>query len=145
MDEAQSNLLLRRSVLLKVVVTPRWKEEVERQLKDQMSQHDGQLQQLEMQGQRAISELQKQQSPQATQQVESINSQVNQKRTELQERKNQFLQQLEQVQQLSMEQEVAQGQIDSFFRVGVGDNLVKKMNVEILVRDGVVEEIRGEL
>lgn len=145
MDEAQSNLLLRRSVLLKVVVTPRWKEEVERQLKTQMSQHDSQLQQIEMQGQRAIAELQKQQSPQASQQVESINSQVNQKRTELQERKNQFLQQLEQVQQLSMEQEVAQGQIDSFFRVSVGDNLVKKMNVEILVRDGVVEEIRGEL
>lgn len=145
MDEAQSNLLLRRSVLLKVVVTPRWKEEVERQLKTQMSQHDSQLQQVEMQGQRAISELQKQQSPQATQQIESINSQVNQKRTELQERKNQFLQQLEQVQQLSMEQEVAQGQIDSFFHVSVGDNLVKKMNVEILVRDGVVEEIRGEL
>jgi Skp family chaperone for outer membrane proteins len=145
MDEAQSNLLLRRSVLLKVVVTPRWKEEVERQLKTQMSQHDSQLQQVEMQGQRAISELQKQQSPQATQQIESINSQVNQKRTELQERKNQFLQQLEQVQQLSMEQEVAQGQIDSFFHVSVGDNLVKKMNVEILVRDGVVQEIRGEL
>ncbi|MFP4008548.1 MAG: YlqD family protein [Spirulinaceae cyanobacterium] len=145
MDEVQSNLLLRRSVLLKVVVTPRWKEEVERQLKTQMSQHDSQLQQIEMQGQRAIAELQKQQSPQATQQIDSINSQVNQKRTELQERKNQFLQQLEQVQQLSMEQEVAQGQIDSFFRVSVGDNLVKKMNVEILVRDGVVEEIRGEL
>lgn len=145
MDEAQSNLLLRRSVLLKVVVTPRWKEEVERQLKTQMSQNDSQLQQLEMQGQRAIAELQKQQSSQATQQIESVNSQMNQKRSELQERKNQFLQQLEQVQQLSMEQEVAQGQIDSFFRVSVGDNLVKKMNVEILVRDGVVEEIRGEL
>jgi t-SNARE complex subunit (syntaxin) len=114
MDEAKSQLLLRRSVLLKVVVTPRWKEEVERQLKTQMSQLDSQLQQLDMQGQRAIAEIQKQQTPQATQQIEGISSQVNQKQAELQERKNQFLQQLEQVQQLSMEQEVPQGQIDSF-------------------------------
>ncbi|MGK7936933.1 MAG: YlqD family protein, partial [Xenococcaceae cyanobacterium] len=26
-----------------------------------------------------------------------------------------------------------------------GDNLVKKLNVEVVIRDGVVEEIRGEL
>ncbi|MCG8367125.1 MAG: YlqD family protein, partial [Pseudanabaenales cyanobacterium] len=32
-----------------------------------------------------------------------------------------------------------------FFQVAVGDNLIRKMQVEILVRDGVVEEIRGEL
>ncbi|MBE9116423.1 YlqD family protein [Lusitaniella coriacea LEGE 07157] len=145
MDEAQSNLLLKRPVVLKVVVTPRWKEEVQRQLQTQMNQIDSQLQQLDMQGQRAIAEIQKQNPPQSSQQIESVNTQVNQKRSELLEQKNQFLQQLQQVQLLELEQEVPQGQLDSFFRVEVGDNLVKKMNVEVLVRDGVVEEIRGEI
>lgn len=145
MEEAKSQLLLKRPVMLKVVVTPRWKEEVQRQLQTQMSQIDTQLQQIDLQGQRAITEIQKQSSPQATQQIESVNDQVNQKKSELQERKNQSLQQLQQIQLLEMEQEVPQGQIDSFFRVEVGDNLVKKMNVEILVRDGMVEEIRGEI
>lgn len=145
MEEAKSQLLLKRPVTLKVVVTPRWKEEVQRQLQTQMSQIDTQLQQVDLQGQRAITEIQKQNSPQATQQIESINNQVNQKKSELQERKNQSLQQLQQIQLLEMEQEVPQGQIDSFFHVEVGDNLVKKMNVEILVRDGMVEEIRGEI
>ncbi|MEM6520981.1 MAG: YlqD family protein, partial [Cyanobacteria bacterium P01_C01_bin.70] len=32
-----------------------------------------------------------------------------------------------------------------FFTVDKGDNLVKKMQVEILIRDGVIEDIRGEL
>jgi len=145
MEEAKSQLLLKRPVMLKVVVTPRWKEEVQQQLQTQMSQIDTQLQQIDVQGQRAIEEIQKQNSPKAAQQIEGINNQVNQKKSELQERKNQFLQQLQQVQLLEMKQEVPQGQIDSFFRVDVGDNLVKKMNVEILVRDGIVEEIRGEI
>jgi seryl-tRNA synthetase len=145
MDEAKSHLLLKRPVTLKVVVTPRWKDEVQRQLQSQINQIDSQLQQLDLQGQRAIAEIQKQSSPQTTQQIESINNQVNQKKSELLEQKNQFLQQLQQVQLLELEQEVPQGQLESFFRVEIGDNLVQKMMVEVLVRDGVVEEIRGEI
>ena len=79
------------------------------------------------------------------QQIESVQSQVNQKKSELLERKNQSLQQLQQVQLLELDQEVAQGQMESFFRIDKGDNLVKKLNVEIVVRDGVVQEIRGDI
>jgi len=35
--------------------------------------------------------------------------------------------------------------MESYFRVEPGDNLVRKMNVEILLRDGIVEEIRGDI
>lgn len=149
MDESKSNLLLKRPVNIKAIVTPRWKEEVQQQLQGQINQIDAQLQQLDMQGQRAISEIQKQTlqplSTQVSQQIESIQIQVNQKKSELLEEKNQQLQQLQQVQLLELDQEVSQGQIESFFRVELGDNLVRKMNVEILLRDGIVEEIRGDI
>ena len=149
MDGVQQNLLLKRPVNLKVIVTPRWKEEVQQQLQGQINQIDSQLQQLEMQGQKAIAEIQRQSvtppGPQVTQQIESIQNQVNQKKSELLERKNQSLQQLQQVQVLELDKEVAQGQMESFFRVEVGDNLVQKLNVEIVVRDGIVQEIRGDI
>ncbi len=149
MDESNSNLLLKRPVNIKAIVTPRWKEEVQQQLQGQINQIDGQLQQLDMQGQRAISEIQKQTlqplGTQVSQQIESIQIQVNQKKSELLEEKNQQLQQLQQVQLLELDQEVSQGTIESFFRVEIGDNLVRKMNVEILLRDGIVEEIRGDI
>jgi hypothetical protein len=145
----ESNILLKRPVNIKAIVTPRWKEEVQQQLQMQINQIDAQLQQLDMQGQRAIAEIQKQSlqpsSPQVVQQVENIQIQVNQKKSELLEQKNQQLQQLQQVQMLELNQEVNQGQLDSFFRVEKGDNLVQKMNVEILLRDGIVEEIRGDI
>jgi hypothetical protein len=78
-------------------------------------------------------------------QIQDIQLQVNDKKSELLGQKNQILQQLNQVQLLNLEQEVDQGQIDSFFYVKQGDNLIQKMQVEILLRDGVIEEIRGML
>jgi hypothetical protein len=143
-----SQLLLKRAINIKVVVTPRWKEEVQTQLQNQINRLDGQLQQLETQGQRAVAEVQKKaegDDPAIAQQVSSIQNQVNQNKSKILEKKNQALQQLQQVQMLEMDQEVGQGQLESFFTVNQGDNLVKKMQVEILLKDGVIEEIRGEL
>ncbi|MBE9184946.1 YlqD family protein [Microcoleus sp. LEGE 07076] len=145
----EPQLLLKRSINVKVVVTPRWKEEAQQQLQAQINQIDSQLQQLEMQGQRMVSEIQKQNlqppGPLVMQQIENIQVQVNQKKSELLEQKNQNLQQLQQVQVLDLEQEVSQGQIDGTFTVGLGENLIQKMQVEVLLRDGIVEEIRGDI
>jgi hypothetical protein len=150
MEDANMSLLIKRPITVRVIVTTRWKEEAQQQLQGQLSQLDGQMQQLEMQGQRAIAEIQKQSiiplSPQASQQIENIQGQMNQKKAEILERKNQFLQQLQQVQLLELDQEVVQSvQLDSFFRLEKGDNIVSKMNVEIVIRDGIVEDIRGEI
>ncbi|WP_430014022.1 YlqD family protein [Microcystis ichthyoblabe FBCC-A1114] len=149
MDDAQTSLLLKRPVTIKVIVTPRWKEEAQQQLQAQMAQIDAQIQQLETQGQRAIAEIQRQSliplPPTAAQQIDNIQIQVNQQKSEFLEQKNQYLQQLQQIQLLELNQEVAQAQLESFFRVEKGDNLVAKMNVELVLRDGIVEEIRGEI
>jgi predicted phage tail protein len=145
----EPQLLLKRSISVKVIVTPRWKEEAQQQLQAQINQIDSQLQQLEMQGNRMISEIQKQNlqppGPQVVQQIENIQGQVNQEKSKLLEQKNQSLQQLQQVQVLDLEQEVSQGQIDGTFTVGLGENLIQKMQVEVLLRDGIVEEIRGDI
>lgn len=149
MDVSKSHLMLKRAVNVKAVVTPRWKEEAQQQLQAQLNQVDNQLQQLEMQVQRMVSEIQKQSlkppGPEVAQQIENIQAQANQTKSQLLEQKNQVLQQLQQVQILELNQEVNQGQVDSVFRVEVGDNLVDKMQVEILLRDGVIEEIRGSI
>jgi hypothetical protein len=60
MDVSKSNLLLKRVVNVKVIVTPLWKEEVQQQLQAQINQLDQQLQQLDVEGQRAIAAIQKQ-------------------------------------------------------------------------------------
>lgn len=149
MDVPQPQLLLKRAINVKAIVTPRWKEEVQEQLQTQINAIDTQLQQIDTQGQRAIAEIQKQSlqppGPQTLQQIDNIQLQVNEKKTELLEQKNQSLQNLQQVQLLDLEQEVTQFQLEGIFSVGLGENLISKLQVEILLRDGVVEDIRGDI
>jgi hypothetical protein len=147
--DVSKQLLLKRIVNVKAIVTPLWKDEVQQQLQTQINQIDQQLQQLDVEGQRAISAVQKQSlqppGPQTMQQIDNIQLQLNQKKSELLDQKNQSLQNLQQVQFLDLDQEVNQFQMEGFFRAEPGDNLINKMQVEIVLRDGVVEEIRGDI
>ena len=149
MEVVTSSLMLKRPITVKAIVTDRWKQEVQQQLQTQINQLDQQIQQLEAQGNKTIGEIQKQskdpKNPQVAKQLESIKGQVNQKKGEFLNKKSQLLQQLQQVSTLELDKEVVQAQMESFFRIEKGDNLVQKLNVEVVIRDGIVEEIRGEL
>jgi len=141
-----NQLLLKRAVNVKVIVTPRWKDEMQQQLQVQIAQADNQIQQIDAQGQRMIAELERNSirppGPEVLREIESIRLEMNSRKGELLEQKNGFLQQLNQVQVLELEQEVNQGQLDSFFPIAKGDNLIGKMQVDIVLRDGLVEDIR---
>lgn len=149
MEETNSSpqLLLKRNIPIKVTVTSLWKTEMQEHLQRQINEMDSKVQQLEFQGKRAIAEVEKQAmnpgSPQATQQVDRIKSQVNEQKIKLLDQKNQLLQQYNTVSNLELNQEVIQGNVESFFRVQQGDNLIKRMQVEILLEDGIIKEIRG--
>jgi len=149
MLDNQSGLVLRRPVTLTVIVTPRWKEEMQQQLQAQVDQLDIQLQQLDLKAKQAMIELQKQlptvANPQSNAQMQNLQGQINQERSKILQKKNQFLQQMQQAQLAELNTEIQQTQLESFFRVEKGDNLVNKMNIEIVMRDGIVEDIRGDV
>ncbi len=141
-----SQLLLRRTANIRVIVTERWKDEMKQQLQMQISQLDGQVQQVDVQGSRQISEIERQSikpfSVDITNAMESIRAEMNRVKSELVEQKNQLVNQLAQVQTLAIGDEVTQGQLDSYFTVSKGDNLIALMQVEVVLRDGVIEDIR---
>ena len=138
---------INRAITIRAVVTPRWKEDAERELSNALSNLDAQLAQLEQEGQRVISEVRSQSlnplDPRVQEQVASIQQQVAAKRSELEEQKRQVLEQQQQVRGLDYEQVVEQGQLESLTEVRLGDNLVEKMQASVLVRDGVVESLEG--
>ncbi len=138
-------LSIKRSITVRAVVTPSWKEEAERELSNAISTTDQQLAQLEQEGQQVVNDIRSQSAnpldPRVQEQVGQVQQQVAAKRSELEEQKRNLLQQQSQVRELEMEQIVEQGQIESFCDLKVGDNLVKKMQVSVVVRDGIVEAI----
>jgi F0F1-type ATP synthase membrane subunit b/b' len=144
---ADGTLSIKRSITVRAVVTPRWKEDAERELSNAIANVDGQLSQLEQEGQQLIDEIRRQSAnpldPRVKDQVASVQDQVATKRAELDEQKRQMLEQQRQVRVLEMEQIVEQGQIESVCEVRVGDNLVEKLQAAVLVRDGVIEAIEA--
>ena len=140
-----NTLTIKRSITIRAVVTPSWKEEAERELSNGIATTDQQLAQLEQEGQQVVDEVRRQSSnpldPRVQDQVAQVQQQVAAKRSELEEQKRNLLQQQAQVRELELDQIVEQGQLDSFCDVKVGDNLVSKMQVSVVVRDGVIESI----
>ena len=141
-----TTLTIKRTIAVRAVVTPAWKEEAERELINAIATTDQQLAQLEQEGQQVVDEVRRQSAnpldPRVQDQVAQVQQQVAAKRAELEEQKRNLLQQQAQVRDVEMEQIVDQGQIESFCDLTVGDNLVSKMQVAVVVRDGVVESIQ---
>ena len=140
-----TTLSIKRSITIRAVVTPAWKEEAERELSAGIATTDQQLAQLEQEGQQVVDDVRRQSAnpldPRVQEQVAQVQQQVAAKRAELEEQKRNMLQQQAQVRELEMEQIVDQGQLESFCDIQVGDNLVSKMQVAVVVRDGVIEAI----
>ena len=145
--ETKNSISIKRSIAIKAIVTPTWKEDAEKELSDAISAVDQQLSQLEQEGQQIVSNIRSQSvnplDPRVQEQVGQVQQQVAAKRNELEEQKRNLLQQQSQVRELKMDEIVDQGQVDSFCDVSVGDNLIKKMQVSITVKDGIIQSINN--
>ena len=143
--ETKNSISIKRSIAIKAVVTPTWKEDAEKELSKAISNIDQQLSQLEQEGQQIVNNIRSQSvnplDPRVQEQVSQVQQQVAAKRNEIEEQKRNLLQQQSQVRELKMDEIVDQGQVDSFCDVTVGDNLIEKMQVTITVKDGVIQSI----
>ena len=146
---ANGTLTIKRTVTVRAVVTPRWKEDAEREITSALAEIEAQLTQLDQEGQQLIDEIRRQSAnpldPRVQDQVASAQQQVAAKGSELEEQKRQMLEQQRQVRDLELEQVVEQGQIESLCDVRVGDSLVDILQAAVLVRDGVIEAIQGDV
>ena len=143
--ETKNSISIKRSIAIKAIVTPTWKEDAEKELSKAISNIDQQLSQLEQEGQQIVNNIRSQSvnplDPRVQEQVSQVQQQVAAKRNEIEEQKRNLLQQQSQVRELKMDEIVDQGQVDSFCDVSVGDNLIEKMQVSITVKDGVIQSI----
>ena len=145
--ETKNSISIKRSIAIKAIVTPTWKEDAEKELSKAISNIDQQLSQLEQEGQQIVNNIRSQSvnplDPRVQEQVSQVQQQVAAKRNEIEEQKRNLLQQQSQVRELKMDEIVDQGQVDSFCDVSVGDNLIKKMQVSITVKDGIIQSINN--
>ncbi len=132
-------LTVTRPVLIKAVVTESFKRLYVQDLEDAIKRAETILEQITTQIRR--SELERQVSPQSRvirQQLEVEHARQEAAKAELQMR-------LREAEALGLNTEFTQGTVESLVEVSIGDNLFNKLGrAEILVKDGIILEIREE-
>ena len=110
--ETKNSISIKRSIAIKAVVTPTWKEDAEKELSKAISNIDQQLSQLEQEGQQIVNNIRSQSvnplDPRVQEQVSQVQQQVAAKRNEIEEQKRNLLQQQSQVRELKMDEIVDQ-------------------------------------
>jgi len=128
-----------RPVVIKAIVTESFKRLYIQDLEEAIKRVNAIEVQLDSQIRRA--ELERTVTPQARairQQLELERARQEATRAELEMR-------LREAQQLELNSEFAQGTVESLVEVRVGDNLFTKLSrAEIIVKDGIIMEIREE-
>lgn len=140
------SIQLKRPVAIKAIVTEKFKTEATKEIQQALQNFDLALQQLEFQGKRAMTDLEKNPDiPNKDQARAGLQNQIDQQRAQINGQKSELLQRLNMISQLDMDSEFLQATVDNFVEVKIGDNLYEKLsNTEVIVKDGVVIEIRGQ-
>jgi hypothetical protein len=133
---------LKRTVTIKAIVTDDFKSYLTYELETAIKDLQSKISDIEKQGQLLIDSLRKEN---ASEQVASVEQQLKLERqqqlgviADLQAR-------IKEAKNLAPNSEFVQGTIDGFVTVKPGDNLYQKLGgLEIIVKDGVVQDIKGE-
>jgi hypothetical protein len=128
-----------RPVVIKAIVTEAFKKQYISELEETVRRLDAVVQQIDVQIRRA--ELERQITPQMRafrQQLEVERSRQEAARLELQAR-------IKEAEGLELNSEFSQGTIESLVELNVGDNVLTRLaRAEVVVKDGIVIEIREE-
>lgn len=138
---------LMRQIAVKAIVTENFKTQVANEIKRNLQQIDAELQQLEFKGKRAIADLEKRSSPQVPPevkvQIETIRGQVEAEKLRLMQLKEEMQAQNQALTELPIGSVVTQFTVENPVEVRIGENIFQRLEGgEILIKDGVVQEIR---
>lgn len=129
---------VKRTVVVKAIVTEKLKEDTLDRIKSSLNRVELELQQMEFQGKRTISSLDKQNVKQAV----ALRQQLEAEKEKRLEAKKRLRSQLQEVTQWQIGDEVIQGTLEGSVDLKVGDSIGSILASEIVVRDGTVVDIR---
>lgn len=138
---------LMRQVAVKAIVTENFKAQVASEINRNLQQIDAELQQLEFKGKRAIADLEKRAGtpapPEMRVQIENIRQQVEAEKMRLMQLKEEMSAQQQALAELPIGSVVTQFTVENPIEVRLGENIFQRLEGgEILVKDGVIQEIR---
>lgn len=134
-----------RQIAVRAIVTENFKVQVGAEIQRNIEQVDAELQQLEFKVKRAMVEIEKRadETTDVSAQIESIRSQAEAEKARLSQMKDEMQSQHQALQELPVGSVITQFTVENPVEVHVGENIFQRLEGgEILVKDGIIQEIR---
>jgi hypothetical protein len=138
---AEKAIELKRVVMVKAVVTDAFKDNLVKELERAVKNLDTQVQQMDFQAKSHMEDLKKKGM---ISQMTSFKKQLEDEKGRQAAEKADLQMKIEEAKKLVLNSEFIQGPLEGPVTVKAGDNLYKKIGAaEILVKDGLIQEIRN--
>ncbi|GLV14641.1 hypothetical protein Heshes_23250 [Alicyclobacillus hesperidum] len=132
-------MVIRQPVAVKFILTEAAKQQIIAEQRRQIEQVMNELEQIEEQGKQAIEQAMAQSGELAQQ----VRQQVENEKRVREQRREELFQQMQQFQQMELGTEIQNMTVETMVEVKPGDDWTKVLlGSEIIVRDGIVVEIR---
>ncbi|NQT30214.1 MAG: YlqD family protein [Candidatus Saganbacteria bacterium] len=139
MDE--NKLELKRVVMVKAIVTEGFKQNLVRELERAIGNIERQIEQIEQRAKEYLETLKKKG---LNQKAAAFRHQMSEEKNKQMAAKIDLQRKIEEAKKLQLGSEFVQGPLEGPVDVAIGDNLYKKVGgAEVIVKDGIVQEIRG--
>lgn len=132
-------MTLKCPVTIKAKVTDELKRKMVAEIQDNIKKVDLEIQQVEFQGKRMLTE----QAKVDAQGLPALRQQIDMERQKRLDFKNHLLQKLKEAEAIENGSEVVQGQLERIVEIKVGDDMQSIMNAEILLEDGKIVAFRN--
>ena len=133
------SVTIKRTVILRSIVTEKLKSELHEELQTAIKEIDARISQLEIGTRAYITDLQRSNIQQAM----AVKKQVEAEKAKQQDVREELVVRDKMVQELEIDKEIVRGQLESQVEVNIGDNLAEMLGgVEIVTKDDLVVDIR---
>ncbi|MFH1826536.1 MAG: YlqD family protein [bacterium] len=140
-ERSNKSVELKRVVMVKAIVTEAFKQNLEKELTRAIGNLDKQTTQIDARSKDYLESLKKKG---LMQKAAAFRHQMEDEKSRQAAAKTDLTMKIEEASKLQLGTEFVQGPLEGPVVVAVGDNLYKKVGgAEIIVKDGIIQEIRG--
>ena len=132
---------LKRVVMVKAIVTEAFKDNLMKELERAIKNIESQTSQMDGQARAYLEDLKKKG---LMQKAAAFKHQMEEEKSRQNAGKSDLMMKIEEAKNLVIGTEFVQGPLEGPVQVSIGDNLYKRVGgAEIIVKDGIIQEIRG--
>lgn len=145
MENALNSIKIKRPVLIKTIITQKFKDQALEDLNKEIQLIESQIMHLEIQNRQIQDQILGFSSAGSNnpQQIQQTINEINEKLNHMTSLKQELISERENITHLALNNHIVTGSLENYVELKIGENIYEKFkNAEIIVKDGIIQEIK---